>query len=119
MSGFNKTIKHNKQNEYNTARPRIIMIEPILLFNAILLTVVIIFGVTSILNADKYENNFILVTKAVVWTSLCVIGIISLFTVIILTNIPDADDVLKGKCVKQYIIEDGEVVDSCYIWKNI
>lgn len=95
------------------------MIEPILLFNAILLTVVIIFGVTSILNADKYENNFILVTKAVVWTSLCVIGIISLFTVIILTNIPDADDVLKGKCVKQYIIEDGEVVDSCYIWKNI
>ena len=32
--------------------------------------------------------------------------------------IPDAKDVIDGKCVIEYTVVDGEVVDSCYVWKQ-
>lgn len=32
--------------------------------------------------------------------------------------IPDAQDVIDGKCIKEYTVVDGEVVDSCYVWKQ-
>lgn len=31
---------------------------------------------------------------------------------------PTAQDVIDGKCVLEYTVVDGEVIDSCYVWKD-
>lgn len=95
------------------------MMEGILLFNAILLIVIAAFRTAISASAHKLEHNFVNSVRVVAWTSLCVISITTIFAIFWLAQIPTADDVIKGKCVKQYIIENDKVIDSCYIWKNI
>lgn len=95
------------------------MIEGILLFNGILLIVIVAFCVVIDASAYRFEHNFVNSIHVVTWTSLSVITITTLFTIFWLAKIPTVDDVIKGNCVKQYIIENDKVIDSCYIWKNI
>lgn len=95
------------------------MIEGILLFNGILLIVIAAFCVVIDASTHRFEHNFVNSIHVVTWTSLFVVTITTLFAIFWLAKIPTADDVIKGNCVKQYIIRNDKVIDSCYIWKNI
>ena len=46
------------------------------------------------------------------------IGVGILFTILIQSKTPSALDVYQGKTTLEYKVVDGEIVDSCVIWKS-
>ena len=63
---------------------------------------------------DKSDDIFDNVCFTIFMCIVSYTSVIALFD----SLIPDAQDVIDGKCIKEYRIIDGEVVDSCYVWKQ-
>lgn len=74
--------------------------------------------------ADK-DNRLTFEVKFVSEIVLTVVLVMSVLTIsFVLLNYtfkdkePTAQDVIDGKCILGYTVVDGEVVDSCYVWKD-